>query len=281
MLEFYGQCHIHTIAVLQVNIQKSQGLTSQDAEQKRPDRMSQPTSQDTKDTAQFDKIGDQWWDRNGPMAPLHHFTPVRVQFILDMIARYGLRQSASDDLSGLRILDIGCGGGLLAEPFARLGADVTAIDASKAAIAAAKIHATEQGLGITYRACLSEALAQEGHKFDVIYSSEVIEHVASRRPFIRAIADMLAPDGLVAITTINRTLAALATVKIGAEYITGQIPKGTHDYHKFVTPDELQSEFRAQNIMLDHITGFVPSVRGGFRTSSFTGVNYAAAGQFS
>lgn len=243
--------------------------------------MSQPSSQDIKDTAQFDKIGDHWWDLDGPMAPLHHFTPVRVQFILDMIARYGLTSASADDLSGLRILDIGCGGGLLAEPFARLGAQVTAIDASGAAITAAIAHANDQGLDIDYRACLSEALAQEGHKFDVIYSSEVIEHVASRRPFIKAIADMLSDDGLVVITTINRTLAALASVKIGAEYITGQIPKGTHDYDKFVTPQELQSEFRAHNIMLDHLTGFVPSMRGGFRTSFFMGVNYAAAGQFS
>ena len=242
--------------------------------------MSQITSQDIKDTAQFDQLGDSWWDMTGPMAPLHHFTPVRIGFILDMIKRYGLGSSDnSSDLSHLSILDIGCGGGLLAEPFARLGAKVTAIDASQAAIAAAKAHATAQGLDITYRACLSEVLAEEGQIFDVIYSSEVIEHVASRVPFIKAISDMLAPQGLVVITTINRTMAALATVKIGAEYITGQIPKGTHEFEKFVKPAELQAEFRAQGIMLDHLTGFVPSLQGGFRTSSFMGVNYAAAGQ--
>ena len=248
------------------------------------DNRGNASSQDVKDTAQFDKLGDQWWNLDGPMAPLHHFTPVRVGFILAMIKRYGIAGRAASDtapLAGLRILDIGCGGGLLAEPFARLGADVTAIDASGEAIRAAKAHANAQGLDIDYRACLSEDLASDGHKFDLIYSSEVIEHVADRTPFIRAIADMLAPEGLVVITTINRTLAALATVKIGAEYITGQIPKGTHDYDKFVTPTELQAEFRAHNITLDHLTGFVPSLKGGFRTSSFMGVNYAAAGQFS
>ena len=247
------------------------------------DNMGKSSSQDLKDTAQFDRLGDQWWNLDGPMAPLHHFTPVRVGFILDMIKRYGLAAKINTDagpLAGLRILDIGCGGGLLAEPFARLGADVTAIDASSQAIHAAKTHASTQGLTIDYRACLSEELAEDGEKFDLIYSSEVIEHVASRGPFIGAIADMLAPEGLVVITTINRTLAALATVKIGAEYITGQIPKGTHDYDKFVTPTELQTEFRAHNITLDHLTGFVPSLKGGFRTSSFMGVNYAAAGQF-
>jgi len=233
--------------------------------------MQHVTSQDIKDTAQFDQLGDSWWDVNGPMAPLHHFTPVRIGFILDMIKRYGLTADGqTKDLSALSILDIGCGGGLLAEPFARLGAKVTAIDASTAAITAAKAHASAQGLDITYRACLSEVLAQEGHQFDLIYSSEVIEHVASRATFIK---------GLVVITTINRTMAALASVKIGAEYITKQIPKGTHEFEKFVKPSELQAEFRAQGIMLDHLTGFVPSLTGGFRTSSFMGVNYAAAGQ--
>ena len=147
--------------------------------------MSQTSSQDIKDTAQFDQIGDQWWHLSGPMAPLHHFTPVRVRFILDMIQRYGLAPAGqpSPDLSGLKILDIGCGGGLLAEPFARLGANVTAIDASQAAIEAAIDHAKTSGLTIDYRACLSESLAREGHKFDLIYSSEVIEHVANRQPF--------------------------------------------------------------------------------------------------
>lgn len=246
--------------------------------------MSKTTSQDAKDTAQFDQLGSYWWDLDGPMAPLHHFTPVRIDFILDMIRRYHITTGGSEmplmPLSGLRMLDIGCGGGLLAEPFARLGAQVTAIDASQEAILAAKAHAKSERLEIDYRACLSEDLAQEGALFDVIYSSEVIEHVASRRPFIAAIAQMLDKKGLVVITTINRTLAALATVKIGAEYITNDIPKGTHQFEKFVRPQELQAEFKEQNIMLDHLTGFVPSLKGGFRTSSYMGINYAAAGQF-
>lgn len=247
------------------------------------------SSQDPKDTDQFDKWGAYWWDVTGPMAPLHHFTPVRIGFIMDMINRYGKADKAdkakeAHPLKGLTMLDIGCGGGLLAEPFARLGATITAIDASTEAIEAARAHSASQGLSITYRACLAEELAQDIAsatipKFDVVYSSEVIEHVASRHTFLNAIHDLTAPDGLVCLTTINRTLAALATVKIGAEYITGDIPKGTHDYQKFVTPDELQQDAHDCGILLDHFTGFVPSLKGGFRTSSFMGVNYGAAGQ--
>lgn len=223
------------------------------------------------------------------MAPLHHFTPVRLGFILDMIARYGKKPTLDEAqsqtaLTGLRILDVGCGGGLLAEPLARLGAEVTAIDASAPAIEAARAHAQAEDLQIDYRTCLSETLASDIAAgllpaFDIVYSSEVIEHVASRLTFLEAIRHCLKDDGLVIITTINRTMAALATVKIGAEYITGQIPKGTHQYEKFVTPDELQDDCLTAGILLDHFTGFVPSLKGGFRRSSFMGVNYAAAGQ--
>jgi len=268
---------IHARALIQENNHK-QAIS---------DIMSYQSSQDQKDTAQFDKLGAQWWDQNGPMGPLHHFTPVRLQFILDMISRYHITAATkpiSLPLAGLRILDIGCGGGLLAEPLARLGAAITAIDASAPAIEAAKSHATSQGLEIDYRCCLSEELAEEingqdGKKFDVVYSSEVIEHVASRALFLDAIRRLVTNEGLVVITTINRTLASLATVKIGAEYITGHIPKGTHQFEKFVTPSELQDDCLSAGILLDHFTGFVPSVRGGFRTSSYMGVNYAAAGQ--
>ena len=276
-----GTVLIHARALIQEN----------NHEQAISDIMSYQSSQDQKDTAQFDKLGAQWWDQNGPMGPLHHFTPVRLKFILDMISRYHIADhiadktpSESQPLSGLRILDIGCGGGLLAEPLARLGARITAIDASAPAIEAAKSHATNQGLEIDYRCCLSEELAddmerQDGAKFDVVYSSEVIEHVASRALFLDAIRRLVTNEGLVVITTINRTLASLATVKIGAEYITGHIPKGTHQFEKFVTPTELQDDCLSAGILLDHFTGFVPSVRGGFRTSSYMGVNYAAAGQ--
>ena len=245
--------------------------------------MSNQTSQDIKDTEQFEALGHYWWDETGPMKPLHQFTPVRLDYILDMISRADLKmaKNATDDkpLTGLRILDIGCGGGLLAEPLARLGADMTAIDASNNAIEAAKAHADAQGLTIDYRACLAEELAASGAQFDIVYSSEVIEHVADRDFFIGSISQLLKKEGLVIITTINRTLAALATIKIGAEYITKQIPKGTHDFDKFVKPDELSQSCERHGLLLDHFTGFAPTPLGGFRRTSFMGINYAASGR--
>ena len=209
---------------------------------------------DGADIARFEALASEWWDPKGAMRPLHLFTPVRVDYLTQAARHAGLLHN-SGRLDGLEILDIGCGGGLLAEPFARLGAHVTAIDASSEAILAAKAHANAQGLTIDYRACLSEDLASEGQKFDLIYSSEVIEHVANRAPFIGAIADMLESQGLVVITTINRTLAALATVKIGAEYITGQIPKGTHDYQRFIRPSEMAAWCRQANLTVSTLQG--------------------------
>ena len=245
--------------------------------------MSNQTSQDIKDTEQFDSLGDSWWDETGPMKPLHQFTPVRLDYILDMIKRAELlaSSSATQDapLAGMRILDIGCGGGLLAEPLARLGAQVTAIDASPKAIEAAQSHAASQGLEIDYQTILAEELAATGAIFDLVYSSEVIEHVADTDLFICSISQLVKENGLVVITTINRTLAALATIKIGAEYITKQIPKGTHEFDKLIKPEELRAKCQTHGLMLDHFTGFAPMPMGGFRRTSFMGINYAASGR--
>lgn len=242
--------------------------------------MPKLSSQDQQDTAQFDAIGDAWWASSGPMAPLHAFTPVRIDYIQEMAKRAGFgTHDGALPLHGCRILDIGCGGGLLAEPLAQLGADMTAIDASQAAISAARAHASKQGLAIDYRHCLAEDLAETGVQFDIIYSSEVIEHVANRSVFLSAMSQLLKPGGLFVITTINRTMAALATIKIGAEYIVKMIPKGTHDYAKFVTPAELTAECAAHGLLVDHHTGFAPSPKGGFRKTRFQGINYAVSGR--
>ena len=165
---------------------------------------------DRKEIENFAALSGQWWDQAGPMAPLHAFTPVRIDYILAAIRRFfPAATSGSKPLTGLRVLDIGCGGGLLAEPMARLGAHVTGIDVTAPAIAAARAHAAAMHLTIDYHTITVEDLATTDERFDVIYASEVIEHVADRPAFIGAIANMLKPDGVVVITTINRSLRAL------------------------------------------------------------------------
>ena len=229
----------------------------------------------------FAAMSAQWWDESGPMAPLHDFTPVRIDYILDSIRRIGTGSDGGP--AGLRVLDIGCGGGLLAEPMARLGAQVTGIDATPQAIDAAKAHAAAGGLAIDYQCRTAESLAETGARFDVIYASEVIEHVTDRRLFARAIAAMLAPGGTVIITTINRTLASLALAKVALEYVFRLVPAGTHDPARFVKPAELRSEFAAAGIILDEMTGFAPlparRIGGnGFVRVGSLAVNYAASG---
>ena len=240
------------------------------------------TTADQKEIANFAAMSSQWWDPDGPMAPLHDFTPVRIDYILDSVRRLGTGGSANG-VEGLRILDIGCGGGLLAEPMARLGARVTGIDATSEAIEAAKAHAAAGGLDIDYQCRTAESLAENDALFDVIYASEVIEHVTDRRLFARAISTMLAPGGTVVITTINRTLASLALAKVALEYVFRLVPAGTHDPARFVKPAELRSEFAAAGIILDEMTGFAPlparRIGGnGFVRIGSLAVNYAASG---
>ena len=243
------------------------------------------TTADQREIDNFAALSDQWWDPAGPMAPLHAFTPIRIDYILANIERFwpvAARAEASraQPLTGLRILDIGCGGGLLAEPMARLGGSVTGTDVTEAAITAAALHASQNGLDIDYQCCTAETLASSGARFDVIYASEVIEHVADRALFIEAIAHMLQPQGVVIITTINRSLPALLLAKFALEYIVRLVPAGTHDPRKFVRPAELRAEFAAAGIMLDDITGLAPRASGGFRQTGSLAINYAASGGF-
>jgi 2-polyprenyl-6-hydroxyphenyl methylase/3-demethylubiquinone-9 3-methyltransferase len=240
------------------------------------------TTADKKEIENFAAMSAKWWDESGPMAPLHRFAPVRIDYILQSLRRRKRLGSADGALASLRVLDIGCGGGILAEPLARLGAEMTGIDATPQAIDAAKAHAKAMGLEINYMCCTAEALAEtcaaEGQKFDLIYASEVIEHVADRRLFITAIASMLAENGTVVITTINRSLAAFALAKVALEYIVRMVPAGTHDPKKFVKPEELRAEFGAVGIDIDDVTGFVPRPDGSFRQSGTLAINYGASG---
>ena len=243
------------------------------------------TTADQREIDNFAALSDQWWDPAGPMAPLHAFTPIRIDYILASIERFlpvtaRAEASRAQPLTGLRILDIGCGGGLLAEPMARLGGSVTGTDVTEAAITAAALHASQNGLDIDYQCCTAETLASSGARFDVIYASEVIEHVADRALFIEAIARMLQPQGVVIITTINRSLPALLLAKFALEYIVRLVPAGTHDPRKFVRPAELRAEFAAAGIMLDDITGLAPRASGGFRQIGSLAINYAASGGF-
>lgn len=243
------------------------------------------TTADQREIDKFAALSDQWWDMRGPMAPLHAFTPIRIDYILANIERFWPRKARADapvshPLTGLRILDIGCGGGLLAEPMARLGATVTGIDVTEAAIMAATTHAKKTDLDIDYICSTAEELANNNVSFDVIYASEVIEHVADRGLFIKAIASMLNPKGVVIVTTINRSLPALLLVKFAMEYVVRQIPPGTHDPRKFVRPNELRREFAAARIMLDDMTGLSPKPSGGFKQTGSLAINYAASGGF-
>jgi len=239
------------------------------------------TTADQTEIDNFAALSDQWWDQKGPMAPLHAFTPVRIDYILQSIGRFfPIKTGPKPSLAGLKILDIGCGGGLLAEPMARLGAEVTGIDVTAPAISAAKIHAESMQLAIDYQVITAEDLAASCAKFDVIYASEVIEHVADRPLFVKAIATMLAPNGVVVITTINRSLPALVFAKFALEYIVRLVPAGTHDPRKFVRPTELRAEFAAAGIVLDDMTGFAPCPGGGFMPIGSLAINYAASGGF-
>jgi 2-polyprenyl-6-hydroxyphenyl methylase/3-demethylubiquinone-9 3-methyltransferase len=218
--------------------------------------MSAPTlasSIDPEDVARFTAIADQWWDPTGKFAPLHRFNPVRLTFIRDQaLARFGRDPKARAPFGGLSLLDIGCGGGLLSEPMSRLGFAVTAVDAGEANIKAAAAHAAAGGLTIDYRCATAEALLAEGAgPFDLILNMEVVEHVADPAAYLSTCARLLAPGGLMIVATLNRTLKALALAKVGAEYILRWLPPGTHDWRKFLTPDELRGMLAAEPVEID------------------------------
>lgn len=189
----------------------------------------------------FSKIADEWWDPFGKFKPLHKFNPARLAYIRDAAsAHFGRDRRDRAPLKGLRLLDVGCGGGLVAEPMRRLGAEVVAIDASERNIKTAMVHAQETGLAIDYRAATVEALIAGGEApFDIVLNLEVVEHVADPAAFLADSASLVKPGGLMVVATINRTLKAFALAKIGAEYVLGWLPRGTHDPSKFLKPEEI------------------------------------------
>ncbi len=231
---------------------------------------------DAAEIARFSAMAAEWWDPRGKFRPLHKFNPVRLAYIKTKVAtHYGCDATSMRPFEGLRFLDIGCGGGLLSEPMCRLGATMVAADASAENIATASIHAREQGLTIDYRATTAEALMAAGEKFDVILNMEVIEHVADRDAFLRCCAAMLKPGGIMFVATLNRTLKAMGLAIIGAEYILRWLPRGTHDWSKFITPDEMKAGLAASGLTLEELTGVIYSpLRDKWTLGKDTDVNY-------
>lgn len=240
------------------------------------DKNQQSSSIDLQEIERFSEIAAFWWDPNGPFRPLHALNPVRLTYLrrsLDKHFQYNARNTRPyQDLS---VLDIGCGGGLLSEPLARLGARVTAIDADREAIKVAIHHAEKMGLEIDYRCTSAESLLASGRTFDLIVAMEIIEHVADLTAFSAAVGSLLAPGAALAIGSINRTIKSFAFAIVGAEYILRWLPRGTHDWHKFVRPSEISQLLRANELKVADITGVnLNPLVGAWEESRDTSVNY-------
>lgn len=233
------------------------------------------------EVARFAALAGEWWNPDGPYGPLHRLTPARVEYVRDRLAeRFGRDTKALRSLRDLTLLDVGCGGGILAEPLARLGANVTGIEPAHESIEAAKAHSAEGGLSIDYRAASAEDLLAEGRQFDAVIASEVIEHVDDPAGFVRTLAGLARPGGLVLFSTLNRTLKSYALAIVGAEYVLRWIPAGTHDWNKFVTPDELRGHCTAAGLDVSDVTGMIfDPLRGAWRLGRDSGVNYWLAAE--
>jgi 2-polyprenyl-6-hydroxyphenyl methylase/3-demethylubiquinone-9 3-methyltransferase len=221
-------------------------------------RQSRADMVDASEVARFSRLSGEWWDTRGPMAALHKFNPVRLAFIRDRAAGHFHRNGRRlDSLSGLRILDIGCGGGILAEPLARLGAAVVGVDPSESNIAVARRHAAQSELAIDYRNSSAEDLAAGGEKFDVVLAMEVVEHVTDLNLFIEVAAALVKSGGLLFVATLNRTIKSFALAIVGAEYILRWLPRGTHQWDKFVTPNELEIAIEQSGVHVIGETGVI------------------------
>ncbi|MCE3232687.1 MAG: ubiG [Rickettsiaceae bacterium] len=211
---------------------------------------------DEVEIAKFSAMADEWWDTEGKFKPLHKFNPIRIAYIRDTIVAHFKKSVQSEGvLSGISLLDIGCGGGLLSEPMARLGASVTSIDASEKNIQIASLHAKNIGLDIDYRCTSAEELADHKKQFDVVLNMEVIEHVADVNSFVKACSELVKPGGIMIVATMNRTVKSYAFAIIGAEYILKWLPCGTHDWEKFLKPSEIEKPLRENGLALKYIQG--------------------------
>jgi 2-polyprenyl-6-hydroxyphenyl methylase/3-demethylubiquinone-9 3-methyltransferase len=234
------------------------------------------TSIDAAEVERFSRHAGDWWDPRGPMAALHKFNPVRLAYIRDQAAaRFDRDPKKLDCLVGLRMLDIGCGGGILSEPLARLGAQMVGADPSEDNIAAARNHAQDSGVAVDYRATTAEELAAAGERFDVVLAMEVIEHVADVDVFVKTCASMVKPDGLMFAATLNRTLKSFALAIVGAEYVLRWVPRGTHQWDKFITPNELELALERNGLRVTGERGVIYNLFADrWQLSSDMDVNY-------
>ena len=234
------------------------------------------SSVDQREVEQFARLGERWWDARGPMAALHKFNPVRLAYIRDAACkRFERNAKQLDCLKDLRILDIGCGGGILSEPLARLGAQVTGADPAEKNIAVAKLHAGQSGVAVDYRVTTAEALADAGERFDVVLAMEVVEHLADVALFVKRCAEMVQPGGMMVAATLNRTFKSFALAIVGAEYVLGWLPRGTHQWDKFVTPDELEAALERHGLRVVDETGVIYNlIADRWQISTDMDVNY-------
>lgn len=216
------------------------------------------TTIDPAEVAKFEAMAAEWWDPNGKFKPLHMLNPCRLDYITAQIAaEFGRDLAGHLPFTGLRILDIGCGGGLLSEPMARLGADVVGADAAERNIPVAQVHAEQSGLSIDYRHTTAETLAAAGELFDAVLNMEVVEHVADPQAYLTSCGALIRPGGLMVCSTLNRTPKSYAMAIIGAEHVMRWLPKGTHEWSKFITPDELFAMLESAGLKPVDRKGFV------------------------
>jgi 2-polyprenyl-6-hydroxyphenyl methylase/3-demethylubiquinone-9 3-methyltransferase len=234
---------------------------------------------DPEDVAKFSAMAAEWWDADGKFKPLHKLNPIRLAYIKERsCAHFGLSEKDPKALSDLLIADIGCGGGLLTEPMARLGATVTGVDASEKNIRTAATHAAEQGLAIDYQCASTDALVERGQTFDIVLNMEVVEHVADVKVFLEETARLIKPGGLLFMATLNKTARSFALAIVGAEYVLGWLPRGTHQYEKFIAPKDLTGFLEGNGLIVEDQSGVTYNpLFDKWSLSKDLGVNYMVA----
>ena len=234
------------------------------------------SSVDSAEVAKFSRLAAEWWDPSGKFAPLHKFNPVRLSFIRDQaLARFQRDRQSLRPFDGLSLLDIGCGGGLVSEPMSRLGFAVMGADASEKNIGTARTHAAQSDAAVNYRVATAEALAEAGESFDVVLNMEVVEHVADVGTYLAACARLVNPGGITVVASINKTLKSLLLAKFAAEYVLQWMPKGTHDWNRFLPPGEIQKSLEETGLTILKTQGvFFDVLTWDWRLSSDIDVNY-------